>query len=305
MMDEMQRQHLAEITGEGIEYDCPMARHTTFRVGGKAEVLCPIETVDQLQVVMAFLNQEAIPYLVVGRGSNLLVKDGGIEGVVLILRGRLATIEKSPEGGSMFTAGGGLSITELLRYCQTQGLGGLEFLAGIPGTVGGAVAMNAGARGQDMGARVAGVHLVMPHGDVVTMTREDMHFSYRQSSTPHGAVIVKVELALEQAKPEAVAAKVAACLKERQEKQPLEHPSAGSIFKNSPQGYAGELIEKAGLKGKRIGGAVISPKHANWIVNMGGAQAEDILALMKLAQQKVREQTGIVLDPEIKVVGKS
>jgi UDP-N-acetylmuramate dehydrogenase len=303
-MDEKQRQHLAEIAGEGVEYDCPMARYTTFRVGGKAEVLCPVETLDRLQRVMAFLHQEAIPYLVIGRGSNLLVKDGGIEGVVLMLRGHLATIEESPKGESIVAAGGGLSITELLRYCGNQGLGGLEFLAGIPGTLGGAVAMNAGARGQNVGARVARVQLVMPQADVVTMTREDMHFSYRRSSTPQGAVIVNVELALDPVKPEEVTAKVAAYLKERQEKQPLEHPNAGSIFKNPPNGYAGGLIEKAGLKGKRIGGAMISPKHANWIVNMGGAQAEDILALMKLAQQKVREQTGIVLDPEIKVVGK-
>jgi UDP-N-acetylmuramate dehydrogenase len=304
VMDEKQRQHLAEISGEGIEYDCPMAPYTTFRVGGKAEVLCPIEIVDQLQAVMAFLYQDAIPYLVVGRGSNLLVKDGGIEGVVFILRGRLATIEKSLEGGSMFTAGGGLSISELLRYCQTQGLGGLEFLAGIPGTVGGAVAMNAGARGRDIGARVAGVQLVTSSADVVSIARDALHFSYRQSSIPPGAVIVKVELTFQEATPEEVGAKVAAFLKERQEKQPLEHPSAGSIFKNPPQGHAGRLIEKAGLKGKRIGGAMISPKHANWIVNTGGAQAEDILALMKLAQQKVKEQTGIDLDPEIKVVGK-
>jgi UDP-N-acetylmuramate dehydrogenase len=304
-MDEKQRQYLMEIAGEVLEYDCPMARYTTFRVGGKAEVLCPVETVERLQAVMAFLHQEAIPYLVIGRGSNLLVKDGGIEGVVLMLKGGLATIEKSLEGGSIVTGGGGLSITELLRYCGNEGLGGLEFLAGIPGTLGGAVAMNAGAWGQDVGARVGRVQLVMPHADVVTMTREDMHFSYRSSSTPRGAVIVAVELALDRVEPEEVTAKVETCLKERQEKQPLKHPSVGSIFKNPPNGYAGALIEKAGLKGKRIGGAMISPKHANWIVNMGGAQAKDILALMKLARQRVKEQTGIVLDPEIKVVGKA
>ncbi|MEJ2723486.1 MAG: UDP-N-acetylmuramate dehydrogenase [Deltaproteobacteria bacterium] len=304
-MDERQRRHLEEIAGKGIAYDCLMTRYTTFRIGGKAEVLCPVETVDQLRVVMSFLDQEGIPCLVVGRGSNLLVKDGGIEGVVLVLRGRLATIKKDPKGESILRAGGGLSLTELLHFCQARGLGGLEFLAGIPGTVGGAVAMNAGARGQDMGDRVAGVELVMLHGDVETMTREDLHFSYRQSSIPRGAVIVQVELALEKEDPRAVAAKVASCLKERQETQPLGYPSAGSIFKNPPNGYAGGLIEKAGLKGERIGGAMISPKHANWIVNTGGAKAEDVLALMNLARQKVREQTGIILDPEIKVVGKS
>lgn len=304
-MDEKQRQYLMEIAGEVLEYDCPMARYTTFGVGGKAEVFCAVETVERLQAVMTFLHREAIPYLVIGRGSNLLVKDGGIEGVVLTLKGSLATIEKGLEGGSIVTGGGGLSITELLHYCGTEGLGGLEFLAGIPGTLGGAVAMNAGAWGQDVGARVARVQLVMPHADVVTMTREDMHFSYRRSSTPQGAVIVSVKLSLVRVEPEEVTAKVAACLKERQEKQPLKHPSAGSVFKNPPNGYAGALIERTGLKGKRIGGAMISPKHANWIVNMGGAQAKDILALMKLAQQKVKEQTGIVLDPEIKVVGKA
>jgi UDP-N-acetylmuramate dehydrogenase len=304
-MDEKARQRLAEIAGEGLEYDCPMARYTTLRVGGKAEVLCPVETLDRLQEVMVLLRQDAIPYVAIGRGSNLLVRDGGIDGVVLLLRGCLATIEESPEGASIVTAGGGSTITELLRFCGKQGLGGLEFLAGIPGTLGGAVAMNAGAWGQAVGARVVRVQLVMPDGDVLTMTREDMHFSYRRSSTPQGAVIVNAGLALDAVKPEEVTAKVAACLKKRQETQPLEYPSAGSIFKNPPKGYAGELIEKAGLKGKRIGGAMISPKHANWIVNTGGAEAKDILALMELARQKVREQTGIVLDPEIQVIGKA
>jgi UDP-N-acetylmuramate dehydrogenase len=303
-MDEKQRQKLAEITGKGIVFDCPMARYTTFRVGGKADVLCHIETRDQLQAVMTFLREERIVHLVLGRGSNLLVKDGGFEGVVIVLKGSLANIEERLLGDQILVAGGGLGIAELLHYCQTEGLGGLEFLAGIPGTVGGAVAMNAGAWGKDMGGRVEHVELVMPAGDVVTMKRGELYFSYRQSSISHGAVIVRVGLALEQDRPEVVEAKVAFYLKERKEKQPLEYPSAGSIFKNPSHEYAGRLIERAGLKGKKIGGAMISLKHANWIVNTGEAKTEDILALMQLAQQKVKEQTGINLEPEIRVVGK-
>jgi UDP-N-acetylmuramate dehydrogenase len=272
-------------------------------VGGKAEVLCPIESRDQLQAVMAFLREEKIVHLVLGRGSNLLVKDGGFGGVVIALKGSLATIEKRLSGDRILVAGGGLGIAELLHYCQAEGLKGLEFLAGIPGTVGGAVAMNAGAWGKDMAEWVRHVELVMPAGDVVTMNRGELRFSYRQSSMPHGAVIVRVGLALEQDRPEVVEEKVTAYLKERKEKQPLEYPSAGSIFKNPSHDTAGRLIERAGLKGKKIGGAMISLKHANWIVNTGEAKTGDILALMQLARQKVKEQTGIDLEPEIRVVG--
>jgi UDP-N-acetylmuramate dehydrogenase len=280
-----------------------MAQYTTFRVGGKVEALCFIETLNDLRAVVCYVTEEGIPYLVVGRGSNLLVRDGGFKGVVFMLRGNLASIEKSGKTEGMIVSGGGVTIVELLNYCREKGLGGLEFLAGIPGTVGGAVAMNAGAWGKDIGSRVQQVQMITEHGELVTRERSELLFSYRALSIPEGTVITKVRFELDRERSDIVAARMAGYLKERKARQPLEYPSGGSVFKNPPDDYAGRLIEMAGLKGKKIGGAMISPKHGNFIVNTGGAKAEDILALMNLAQRKVRKAAGIELELEIKVVG--
>ena len=180
---------------------------------------------------------------------------------------------------------------------------GLEFLAGIPGTVGGAVAMNAGAWGKSTGDVVTGVEILTADGERVTMNRSELQFGYRRAVLPIGSVVVKAQFKGTPDRPEAIGERIRDYLERRKATQPLEYPSAGSVFKNPPDDYAGRLIEKAGLKGTRIGGAMISDKHANVIVNVGGASAQDVLALMETARQKVREQTGIDLEPEIKVVG--
>jgi UDP-N-acetylmuramate dehydrogenase len=253
--------------------------------------------------MLSFLSRENIPYLVVGKGSNLLVKDEGFKGVGIILAGNLAAIARNGDNDQLIQAGGGLSIGELLTHCGQQGLGGLEFLAGIPGTVGGAVAMNAGAFGKDTGSMVRQIQVVTHQGELATRSRSNLNFSYRELSTPVGTVIVNVWFKLNHERPEILSKRKEDCLARRKASQPLEYPSGGSVFKNPLNDYAGRLIERTGLKGRVIGGAMISPKHANFIVNTGGARAEDILALMELTREKVKEETGIELEPELRVVG--
>jgi UDP-N-acetylmuramate dehydrogenase len=190
-----------------------------------------------------------------------------------------------------------------VRFSHKKGLAGLEFLAGIPGTVGGAVAMNAGAWGKSTGDAVTAVEILTGTGERITKSSAELRFGYRKAVLPAGSVVVKARFKGTPDSPEAVGERIRDYLERRKANQPLEYPSAGSVFKNPPDDYAGRLIENAGLKGKRIGGAMISDKHANVIVNVGGASAQDVLALMETARQRVREQTGIDLEPEIKVVG--
>jgi UDP-N-acetylmuramate dehydrogenase len=299
-MDERQKRELIRILDKAAHFDCPMGPYTTFRAGGKAEALCAVKDVLQLKELLSFARREGFPYLIVGKGSNILVKDGGLKGIALLLRGELEGVEEKEDA---IHAGGGLGLSELIRFCQRRGLAGLEFLAGIPGTVGGAVAMNAGAWGKSTGDVVTGVEIITAHGEGVTKNRSEIQFGYRKAVLPRGSVVVRAMFKVTQDRPEAVGERVRDYLERRKATQPLDYPSAGSVFKNPPHDYAGRLLEMAGMKGKRIGGAMISDKHANVIVNVGGASAEDILALMEKARQKVREQTGVELEPEIKVVG--
>ncbi|MFH1124138.1 MAG: UDP-N-acetylmuramate dehydrogenase [Pseudomonadota bacterium] len=302
-MDERQRKGLVKVSRKGIQFDCPMDQYTTFRAGGRAAALCFVENLSDLREIVAYLRAEGLPYLIIGRGSNLLVKDGGFPGVGLILRGDLATVEKSGKGDRTIHAGGGLSLVELLNTCRREGLEGLEFLAGIPGTVGGAVIMNAGAWGKEIAGVIEGVEMITGQGEPVRKNRAELRFSYRELAVPPGTVIVRASFALKRQAPEIIAERIASHLKERKAKQPLEYPSGGSVFKNPPNDYAGRLIEMAGLKGKQVGGAMISRKHANFIVNTGGATAADILALMELARERVMKDTGVQLETEIRVVG--
>ena len=289
--------------GENIQFDRAMSEYTTFRIGGKADAICFVHGLGELQQVFSYLNREKIPYLLVGRGSNLLVRDGGFKGAVIIMRGQLATVKQHEKNDQVVVAGGGLTLSDLVKFCSQRGLGGLEFLSGIPGTVGGAVTMNAGAFGRAMGDVVQQVDVVTPEGEITSRNRSDLAFSYRESSIQEGSLVVRASLQCSQETPEIVSGRVAEYLTRRKVTQPLEYPSAGSVFRNPPNDYAGRIIEQTGLKGKKIGGAMISPKHANYIVNTGGAKAEDVLRLMEMAKEKVREAKGIELEPEIKVVG--
>ena len=304
-MNARQKTELLRIAPGPIEFDAPMTQHTTLRVGGNADVLCKAQTLDDLCRILPWLVREEIPYLVIGRGSNLLVGDGGIRGVVILLSGAFGRVEGRDQGpdGSDILAGAGLSIADLLIWCRRRGLTGLEFLAGIPGTVGGAVAMNAGAFGDEIGAWVREVRFVDPQGEIHVLDRSRLRFSYRAFNMETGGVISQVAFRMDLATEKRVLERISGCLKRRKASQPLEYPSAGSVFRNPAADYAGRLIEQAGLKGKRIGGAMISNKHANFIVNMGGATADDILSLIDAAREAVVRTAGITLELEIRVVG--
>ena len=307
-MNVRQKKTLEQITGEGIRFHYPMHRLTTYKVGGPVEALWEARDLETLKKAIRYLSLEGIPYGALGRGSNLLVKDEGIDGVMIRLKGPLATIKEGAKK-SLVWAGGGVHLTDLMSWCGKRGMSGLEFLTGIPGTVGGAVAMNAGAFGQEVNERIKTLQFVLPGGTQTEMNRSELKFSYRRLHMEEGGLVTKTCFCLDRNTPEAVSEKMGGFLKTRKQTQPLEYPSAGSVFKNPPGTPfstlgAGRLIEKAGLKGKRIGGAVVSEKHANFIVNDGGATAGDILMLMDLVRLEVKRMSGIDLEPEIRVLGK-
>jgi UDP-N-acetylmuramate dehydrogenase len=281
-----------------------MHAYTTFRIGGPAEALYQAMDLERLVKVVGLLGQEGVPYLIVGKGSNLLIRDGGIEGVVILLRGNLALVERAMEGDRMVAAGGGVSNRRFMSFCKDMGLGGAEFLTGIPGTVGGAVAMNAGAFGMETASLVSHIQIILPSGEVETKHHTDLTFGYRHSSITEGGIIIKAVFQLHKNDPAAIDKKMKEYMGKRKASQPLKYPSAGSIFKNPLNDHAGRLIDRAGLKGKRIGGAMVSPEHGNWIVNVGGARAGDVLDLMAMIREKVRDETGIELQSEIRVVGR-
>jgi UDP-N-acetylmuramate dehydrogenase len=299
-MDERQKRELIRLLDKDVHFNCPMGPYTTFRAGGNAEALCAVKNLLRLKELLSFATRESLPCLFVGKGSNILVKDGGLKGMAVLLKGDLEGVEEKED---KIHAGAGLGLSELVRFSQNKGLAGLEFLAGIPGTVGGAVVMNAGAWGKSTGEVVTAVEVITAAEGRMTLNRSELQFGYRKSVFPAGSVVVKVQFRGIPDRPEAIGERIRDYLERRKASQPLDYPSAGSVFKNPPHDHAGRLIERVGLKGKRIGGAMISDKHANVIVNVGGAAAQDILTLMEMARQRVREQTGIDLEPEIKVVG--
>jgi UDP-N-acetylmuramate dehydrogenase len=302
-MDERHRKAIRQALGDDVLFDCPMSRYTTFRVGGNAAALCTCNELSQLRWLIAYAGGEDLPVLFVGRGSNLLFRDTGFAGLVIRLAGVLAAFVEEVSEPPRLVAGGGAALSEILSYCRRRGLSGLEFLAGVPGTAGGAVAMNAGAWGQEIGTIVREILLMGMDGEVSAKSGSELRFGYRSVSIPAGNVIVRVSLNLMRGDPQGVDSQMAEYLIRRKAVQPLDHPSGGSVFKNPPGDFAGRLIESAGLKGERAGGAMISPKHANFIVNTGDAKASDVLALMELARKTVRERTGVELEPEIRVVG--
>lgn len=302
-MTPLQKKMLQDMGRGRVTFHYPLGNHTTFRAGGPVEALYEVHTPAELIDLVAFLAQEKIPYFVIGRGSNILVPDEGLDAVAISLKGEFLTIETAEGDAQALLVGAGASILDLLNHCQNHGLSGVEFLAGVPGTIGGAVGMNAGAFGGEIGERVRSVEFINGKGERHWLNRERLHFSYRHFERPPGAVITRVLFSLEKESGQWVRQRIVEYLKKKKAQQPLELPSAGSVFKNPPGHYAGKLIEDAGLKGKRIGGAMISPKHANFIVNTGQAKVADILALIHTTREKVKVRFGVDLDLEIEVLG--
>lgn len=278
----------------------PMKRHTTFQAGGPADYYAAPKTEEQLGRLLAFLREEKIPYYILGNGSNLLVSDRGYRGVIVSTR-ELAACDIS---GIRVWAGAGISLARLAKEISRAKLAGFEFAAGIPGTLGGAVVMNAGAYGGEMSQVLKKVRVMTPEGEIRELPVGELELAYRSSCIPKRRYIVlAAELALSPGKQEEIESRIEDLARRRREKQPLEYPSAGSTFKR-PEGYfAGKLIMDCGLSGFRIGGACVSPKHCGFIINDQNGTAEDIYRLCLEVQKKVREAYEVNLTMEVKILG--
>ena len=278
----------------------PMWRHTTFRVGGPADVMFLPESPDQAVAAIEAAKAVGVPVMVIGNGSNLLVRDGGIRGLVILLGENMAEISCA---GSIVTAWAGASLARVAAYAQANALAGLEFASGIPGTLGGGCAMNAGAYGGQLSDCLLDAQVYLD-GEIRTLTKDEMQMGYRTTlPLREGGVVMSARFELTPDDPEAIAARMRDLNARRREKQPLNYPSAGSTFKR-PEGYfAGALIEGAGLKGRSVGGAQVSEKHAGFIVKTGEATAADIIALIRIVQDEVRAKFGVNLEPEVRIIG--
>lgn len=279
----------------------PLAPYTTWKIGGPADLLVIPESKAQLVETIRILHRHGVPFLPIGRGSNMLVSDKGIRGAVVKLGGGLNQLRFE---GSRIYAGGGYSLITLSVRAGKEGLTGLEFAGGIPGTVGGAVYMNAGAHGSDMSRILIEAEIVLETGELVRLQKEDLLFAYRHSvlHTLPG-IVTEAVLELAPGDRKEIAAANATYKERRIRTQPLHLPCAGSTFRNPDHQHAAKLIEEAGLKGLRVGGAEVSTLHANFIINTGDATAEDVLRLMERMQNAVRERFGIELVPEVLLVG--
>jgi UDP-N-acetylmuramate dehydrogenase len=303
MIGRAERHQLEELLGDRVRFDVPLARHTSLRVGGPADALAAPAARAELAGLLALVRAARLPHRFLGKGFNTLVRDEGVDGVVIQLS-RFRRLEERP--GGLLRAEAGVSHSQLTRMCVERGLSGLEFGAGIPGTVGGWLAMNAGIGVREAKDVVREVEVLSPSGARFThLGRDALQFRYRAlRGLAPGSAIVSTLLAVTPAEPAAVRAEVERLLTRRAATQPLDVPSCGSVFKNPPHDFAGRLIEAAGLKGERVGGAEISTVHANFIVNRGGARAADVIALIERARQRVYETSGIHLEPEVRIVGR-
>ena len=280
--------------------DEPMSRHTTFKIGGPADAFVSVFSQEGLLELLELLRTREIPYLLLGNGSNLLVSDQGIRGVVIHLDGVFKQITGE---GDRLICGAGASLSSVCVEAKSRGLSGLAFAYGIPGSVGGAVFMNAGAYGGEMKDVIFSCRHLTPDGQIETFEKEKLDLSYRHSVYGENRfVILSAELKLERGNSEEIELAMRDFMQRRKSKQPLEFPSAGSVFKR-PEGYfAGAVIEKCGLKGLSVGGAQISEKHAGFIINTGNATCEDVRQLIEKIQQTVFRETGVFLECEVKVL---
>jgi UDP-N-acetylmuramate dehydrogenase len=287
-----------------IRLEEPLAQWTSIRVGGPAEILFRPMKLDQLVHALKIARQDGVPIAVLGGGANTLVGDEGVPGLTIKLSPDLFPEEILRHGEvTALSLGAGAAIVRLINQMKAHRLVGAEFLAGIPGTLGGAVTMNAGTKHGECMSIVEAVEVATPEG-IGWLPRERLNTRYRRTDLPEGGVVTRVRFALRDGDLAASRAAMEADLDYRKRTQPLSQPNFGSVFKNPPGDFAGRLIESVGLKGHQVGQAQISSLHANWIVNLGGATAKEVVALMALAQQRVREATGVELSPEVKRVGR-
>ena len=294
---------LREILGEEqVLRDVPMSKYTSFRAGGNADIMALPRGQAQLQEVLQYLSGEEVPYLVLGNGSNILVRDGGYRGVIVHMNEGFNDIRQE---GNTLICGCASLLSMAAKAAAHAGLTGLEFASGIPGSIGGAVFMNAGAYGGEMKQVLGNVKLLSRDGTAFAQVRsEDLELGYRHSRLQDsGEIVVEAEICLTPGDEEEIRRTMADLTARRNEKQPVNYPSAGSFFKR-PEGYfAGKLIQDAGLKGLSVGGAQVSQLHSGFIINTGDASASDILQLMQIVQARVLEQFGVKLEPEVRIIG--
>ncbi len=286
--------------GDRIRAAMPLADLTSFRIGGPADLFVNVENETELMHAKAAAYRAGVPCFCLGAGTNLLVSDRGMRGLVVRLGDGFGKIKIDD---TKVVAGAGAAFGALVEAVVDRGLEGLEFGEGIPGTVGGGLVMNAGAFGGEIAKVVTLVHGVSEAGEALALTKDDVKFAYRRTDLPLHFIITRVDFELAHGDRERLMARVAELKAKRASRQPRGVPNAGSIFKNPPGNFAGKLLEGAGLKGTRLGGAAFSDQHANFIVNLGGAQAAEVLALIDLARVKVKEQSGVLLEPEVRLVG--
>ncbi|MGN0507565.1 MAG: UDP-N-acetylmuramate dehydrogenase [Lachnospiraceae bacterium] len=300
--------HLRLLAGETrvLEQE-PMFKHTTFRVGGPADWFVLVDSVEILTQILALCRQYEMPWVILGNGSNVLVSDKGIRGVVLHLAGEfeeLSLKEEVPEGVLNVTVGAAVPLSKLAYMVGKKGFTGLEFASGIPGTVGGAVWMNAGAYGGEIKDTLTGVTVLTKDGKTEERTAEELKLGYRCSALQEsGELVLSARFRLYVRQRIQIYAIMESYKKARMLKQPLEYPSAGSTFKRPSGYYAGKLIEEAGLSGFRIGGAAVSEKHAGFVINKENATAADIYALICHVEKRVKETSGVTLEPEVRLLG--
>ena len=290
---------LGEIRGE-VRFKEPLSFHTSLRIGGPADFFIVPQDVEDIRLALGFAEKEQLPVEVVGGGNNLLVRDRGIRGVVLKLEGCLG---RADFHGEEAVAGAGVSLSALIREAASLNLGGLEALVGIPATIGGAVAMNAGTPDGWIGDYVSAVYFLHADGTLGEFKPGNGVFGYRTFAAPVGSVLIGARLRLHRRPHAEIMKDIKQRLKQKKASQPLALASAGCVWKNPPGEIAGKLLEKVGLKGKRLNGAEISAKHANFIVNRGGAMGADVLALMDIARERVKNHFNIALEPEIRILG--
>ena len=289
------------INEEDVKIDEPMKKHISFKVGGPADILVRPRTEEQLSKVLKYINENNLPYLVIGNGSNLLVKDGGIRGIVIEFGDNFNqfTIE-----GNIIKAQAGTLLSVIGKAALRESLTGFECISGIPGSLGGGLAMNAGAYGGEIKSVVKSVRAMTPQGEIVEFTNEQMEFGYRRSVlTNTDYIVLSAELELQKGNYDEIKDFMADLTNRRTSKQPLNLPSAGSTFKRPEGHFAGKLIEDCGLRGLNLRGAQVSEKHCGFVVNAGGANAKDILDLMYVVKSTVFNKYGIMLEEEVKILG--
>ena len=296
------REKFCELLGKDkVLFEEPMSSHTTFRIGGPAEVFLMPESYEQIRSALALCREEGVPYFVLGNGSNLLVSDSGYRGVIIQMYRNMGDIELK---GTEIRACAGALLSSVAAAARKASLTGFEFAGGIPGTLGGAVVMNAGAYGGEMKDVLREVTVMTKEGDIRVIPSDRMELGYRTSIIKKtGYLVLEAVISLEKGDPQAIQEKTKELASKRTEKQPLDYPSAGSTFKR-PEGYfAGKLIMDSGLRGFRVGGAQVSEKHCGFVINTGGATAKDVKELMDHVIRTVKENYNITLEPEVKFLG--